>query len=106
MESLPDDLRAKAAEVSIVTADRPTPGQIEATGGEEDLVGLYEGISLTDRRVEDSGALPDLITLFRIPLLDSCDTRAELSREIRITILHELGHYFGFEEGDLEERGL
>ena len=106
LESLSEDLRARAAEVPIVTADRPTAEQIEQTGGDDDLLGIYEGISLPERRVDDSGTLPDRITLFRLPLLASCDTTAELRREIRITILHELGHYFGFGEGDLEERGL
>ncbi len=53
--------------------------------------------------MDDSGNLPDRITLFRIPLA-SCGTTADLRREIRITILHELGHFFGFGEGDLEDR--
>ena len=47
----------------------------------------------------------DRITLFRVPLMESCRTMEELREEIRITLLHELGHYFGFEENDLEERG-
>lgn len=106
VKSLPEELRIRAAEVPIVTAERPTPEQVELTGGDEDLVGIYEGISLPERRVDDSGTLPDRITLFRLPLLASCDTMADLRREIRITILHELGHFFGFGEGDLEDRGL
>lgn len=106
IESLPEDLRSPAVEVPVITADRPTAEQIELTGGHDDLVGIYEGISLPERRVDDSGNLPDRITLFRIPLMASCGTMADLRREIRITILHELGHFFGFGEGDLEDRGL
>jgi predicted Zn-dependent protease with MMP-like domain len=104
--SLPTDLKEKAKQVSVVAADRPTPEQIELTGGADDLVGLYEGVSLVDRRIGDSGDLPDRIMLFRVGLMESCDTMNELREEIRITILHELGHYFGFEENELEERGL
>lgn len=106
IRALPPDLREKARLVSIVAADRPTREQLELTGGANDLVGLYEGVSLVDRRVGDSGDLPDRITLFREGFRDSCATMDELREEIRITILHELGHYFGFEENELEERGL
>ncbi|MBN2158151.1 MAG: metallopeptidase family protein [Spirochaetes bacterium] len=106
LRSLPPDLKEKAKLVSIVAADRPTPEQIELSGGGNDLIGLYEGVSLVDRRIGDSGDLPDRISLFRDGFRDSCATMAELRKEIRITILHELGHYFGFEENELEERGL
>lgn len=106
LRALPPDLKEKAKLVSIVAADRPTLEQLELTGGADDLVGLYEGVSLVDRRVGDSGDLPDRITLFRAGLMDSCGSMKELREEIRITILHELGHHFGFEENELEERGL
>ena len=103
MESLAPDLREKAGKVTIIIADRPPRGE---TGGEEDLLGLYEGISLRDRHIDDMEAVADQITLFRIPLLDACGSEAELREEIRITIIHELGHYFGFEEDELLKRGL
>lgn len=104
--ALPPDLRAKAELVTVLTADRPTRQQLYDTGGVDDLLGLYEGISLTERHPEDSGTLPDRITLFRLNLADACESRKELCEEIRITILHELGHYFGFDEDYLENRGL
>ena len=104
--SLPPDLRAKAQLVTVVTADRPSPRQLEDTGGTDDLLGLYEGLSLPERHPEDSGTLPDRITLFRINLADTCADKEELRSEIRLTLLHELGHYFGFDEDYLEKQGL
>ncbi len=103
MKSLAPDLRARAEEVTIVIADRPPRGEIV---GDDDLLGLYEGISLKDRHIDDMEAVADRITLFRLPLLDACDNEEELHKEIRITIIHELGHYFGFEEDELLKRGL
>ncbi len=99
MEALDPDLRARAEEVTIVIADRPPRG-------DDDLLGLYEGISLPDRHIDDMEAVADRITLFRLPLLDTCDTTEELRKETRITLLHELGHYFGFDEDELLTRGL
>ena len=109
--SLPPDLRSKAEEVIFAVADRPSPEQSRSVGDEDDtdagdLLGLYEGISLIDRKIDDMPVLPDRITLFRIPFADMCRNERELREEIRLTIIHELGHFFGFEEGDLEERGL
>jgi len=59
-----------------------------------------------DRSIDDTLLAPDRITLFRIPFAEMCANERELREEIRLTIIHELGHFFGFEEGDLEERGL
>jgi predicted Zn-dependent protease with MMP-like domain len=109
--SLPSDLRSKAEEVIFAVSDRPSAEQLINVGDEEegdagDLLGLYEGVSLVDRKIDDMLVLPDRITLFRIPFAEMCRNERELREEIRLTIIHELGHFFGFEEGDLEERGL
>lgn len=107
LASLPGDLREKAGEVTVVAADRATREQLDgAGGGDDDLLGLYEGVNLVERRVGDMETVADRITLFRIPLMESCRTMEELREEIRITLLHELGHFFGFEENELEDRGL
>ncbi|MDH3298317.1 MAG: metallopeptidase family protein [Gemmatimonadota bacterium] len=68
------------------------------------LFGLYEGIPLTERGIEDV-LLPDRITIFRRSFLESCDTEAELVEEVRVTVLHEIGHFFGMDEDQLEELG-
>jgi predicted Zn-dependent protease with MMP-like domain len=69
-----------------------------------DLFGLYEGIPLPERG-DMAGELPDRITIFRIPLEEEFPDRADLEREIRITVLHEIGHYFGLDEVRLGELG-
>ena len=69
-----------------------------------DLFGLYEGTPLPERG-DMAGALPDRITIFRLPLEDEFDDPKVLEQEIRITVLHELGHYFGLDEDRLAELG-
>ncbi len=73
---------------------------------EDDLFGLYQGIPLTDRDSAYSLVIPDRITIFVGPLARSSATRQELDDQIRITILHELGHHLGFDEDGLESLGL
>jgi predicted Zn-dependent protease with MMP-like domain len=104
ISSLPDDLREQAETVLIVTADRPSKTQMEFPG-DDDLLGLYEGVPLNERRVDES-PIPDTITIFRKPLLEMCRNARELRAEIRITLIHELGHFYGFDEDELAERGL
>jgi len=105
LEALAPELRVMAEKVTIVTADRPSEYERDRTGA-EDLLGLYEGVSLTERRFDDMETVADVITLFRVPLMEICRTEKKIREEVRLTIIHELGHYFGFEEGELEARGL
>lgn len=104
IQSLPEDLREQARTVLIVTADHPSPEQTDPDDDDE-LLGLYEGIPLTERAAPET-ILPDRITLFRRPLLDLCATSRELRDEIRLTLIHELGHFFGFSENQLFRMGL
>ena len=69
-----------------------------------DLLGLYHGVPLPERG-DMAGALPDRISIYRIPLEESFPDPDELREEIRITVLHELGHYFGLDEDRLAELG-
>jgi predicted Zn-dependent protease with MMP-like domain len=69
-----------------------------------DLFGLYEGVPLPERG-DWAGSLPDRIRIFRLPLEETFDDPAELEEEIRITVLHELAHYFGIDEDRLAELG-
>jgi len=76
-----------------------------------DLCGSDAGVPLTERALEDTGEMPDSVHLYRMGILEeSADEdgrvdEAELERQIRITVLHEIGHHFGLSESDLEERG-
>ena len=96
LDSLPPDLAA-ALENIVVVIEEEHPD-------DADLFGLYEGIPLPDRG-DMAGELPDRITIFRIPLEEEFADPVELEREIRITVLHEIGHYFGLDEDRLAELG-
>ncbi len=68
-----------------------------------DLLGLYQGVAMTDQSVEDTGRTPDIIFLFRRPLLDYwCETEETLDHVVRHVLVHEIGHHFGFSDDDME----
>jgi predicted Zn-dependent protease with MMP-like domain len=69
------------------------------------LLGLYEGVALTERTHDYGGVLPDRITIFRGPLCDACETEEALAEEIYTTVVHEVAHHFGISEERLEELG-
>lgn len=103
---LPGDLRDDAEQVILEIADRPTPeqlGEMESRG--YTLLGLYEGVPLIYRSPDSVILHPDRITLFRLPIAALCRTEVELKAQIRKTLVHELGHYFGFNEDELRQRG-
>lgn len=96
LASLPPELRAAVRNVEISIEDEHPD--------DPDLLGLYEGVPLPERG-DWAGALPDRIRIFRVPLEESFPNPAELEREIRITVLHELAHYFGIDEERLDDLG-
>ncbi|HIF72658.1 MAG TPA: metallopeptidase family protein [Dehalococcoidia bacterium] len=93
--------------VSIIVADRPSPEQIRENnlGPHDTLYGLYEGVSLTERG-SYVPPLPDVITIFQEPIERSSRTDAELEDQVRSTVVHEVAHYFGFSDTELEKLGL
>jgi predicted Zn-dependent protease with MMP-like domain len=97
LDSLPDHLAAALRNVAVVVEDENPE--------EPDLYGLYEGIPLTERGGDVGGQLPDRISIYRRPLTEDFPDPAELEEEIRITVLHELAHYFGIGEERLDELG-
>lgn len=94
--SLPPDLRKAVQNVDISVEDELPE--------DPDCFGLYEGVPLPERG-DWAGAMPDRIRIFRLPLVESFPDPDELEREIRITVLHELAHYFGIDEDRLEDLG-
>lgn len=118
VESLPEGVRRLMEEVPVIVLDRPTSRMLDELGESEGedvsgdvLAGLHSGVPLTERSVESSGVLPDEIHLFREGIIELAggweqDGAAEkVSREIRITLLHEIGHHFGLDEDDLDRLG-
>lgn len=110
IESLPDPLKEVIAECAIIIeewADEETCERLGIDDIEDTPYGLYDGTPVGERLpTETTFLLPDRIYLFRGPLLEDFPDRDELADEIRITLIHELGHMIGFDEEDLEERGL
>lgn len=118
IESLPAKYRAVLDELPVVVLDEPTDEMLKDLGvepGEEEeardeLCGLHTGIALTERSVEGT-ELPTVIHLFRrgiVSLAGGWEQEGaddEVYEEVRITLLHEIGHHFGLEEGDLEGLG-
>lgn len=103
LQELPDELRAKLANVPILIADLPTPEQV-ADGLDPRLLGLFQGTPMS----EDSAVVPTVtnILLFRRNLERIALDDDHLAEEIRVTVLHETAHYFGLDEEDLERLGL
>ena len=69
------------------------------------ILGLYSGVALTSRDHDYGGFLPDTITIYREALMDVCDTEEQLRHEIRVTVLHEIGHHFGIDDHRLHDLG-
>ena len=108
LDRIPAEFQAAMKNVAIVVKDRPGPEADDDEGeadSEEGLYGLYQGIPLPDRSADDSGIPPDVIFLYQKPLEEDFPDREDLVREIEITIVHEIAHYFGFDEETLERYG-
>jgi predicted Zn-dependent protease with MMP-like domain len=105
LDGLPPELSSLLDNVAIVVEDWPERStQTDSGGPGETLYGLYEGVPLTERGDSYYGVLPDRITIFRGPL--ERDFRDhELEEQVRITVVHEIAHFFGFGEERLEELG-
>jgi predicted Zn-dependent protease with MMP-like domain len=96
LDELPQHIAAALENIAIVVEDEHPD--------DPDLFGLYQGVPLPERG-DMSGQLPDKISIYRIPLEQSFPDPGELEEEIRITVLHELGHYFGLDEERIAELG-
>jgi len=96
LDELPAELARALQNVAVVVEDEHSE--------DPDLFGLYHGVPLPERG-DMSGQLPDKISIYRIPLEESFPDPRELREEIRITVLHELAHYFGLDEDRIAELG-
>ena len=98
LDLLPDDMVDGIENVAFVTEDRPEDGSLG-------LLGLYQGIALTHREHYGFGELPDRIVLYREPLLSVSDDLDELRDQVHVTLVHEIGHYYGLDDEQLHELG-
>ena len=108
IDRLPRQFREQLRNVEFVVEDRPSEELLLAEDidpEEETLYGLYQGIPLPERSSLDPPLLPDKITIFAEPLLADFPDPEELREEIRLTVLHEIAHYFGMDEEEIEDLG-
>ncbi|OAV62681.1 metallopeptidase family protein [Enteractinococcus helveticum] len=98
LDALPDEMVGGLDNVVFAVEDRPEDGSL-------DLLGVYEGHALSGRADYGYMQLPDRIVLFREPLLAACTDTAYLREEVRVTLIHEIAHYYGIDDAQLHELG-
>jgi len=98
LDSIPDELLALVDNCVILVEEEPE-------GDDKDLLGLYDGVALTDRGDLWGGDLPDRILIFRGPTLRMCEDVEEVRDEVAITVVHEIAHHFGIDDDRLHALG-
>jgi predicted Zn-dependent protease with MMP-like domain len=98
LDGIPDEIARLIRNVVVLVEDDAPPD-------DPDLLGLYEGVALTERHGEPGVELPDRIFVFRRPLLAWCEDEQQLTEEVRITVVHEVAHHFGIDDDRLHELG-
>ncbi len=98
LDGIPDEIAALISNVVVLVED-------EAPADDPELLGLYDGVALTEREANYAAQLPDRIFLYRGPLLAMCDSAEQLEEEVRITVVHEVAHHFGIDDERLHELG-
>jgi predicted Zn-dependent protease with MMP-like domain len=96
LDGLPEELGQVMRNVAVTVEHDPGP---------PGLLGLYEGVPLTDRTTQYAGVLPDRITIYRRAICAICRTEQEVADEVRRTVIHEVGHHFGIDDTRLRELG-
>ena len=104
LEQIPDTFRDAMQNIAIVVEDTPSTEQLADVEAEptDTLLGLYEGTPLTERQWDDGNRLPDKITLFQWPIEDASSDDDDVVVAIGETLIHEIGHYFGLSEDEIE----
>jgi predicted Zn-dependent protease with MMP-like domain len=97
LDTIPPELTAAMDNVVVLVED--------AHDAEPDLLGLYEGVALTERTSDYGGVLPDRITVYRDPILALCADEDEVVHEVAVTVVHEVAHHFGIDEDTLHDLG-
>ena len=107
IQKIPDEFRQHLENILITVQKRPSREILEEMGlpPDEDLLGIFQGTSQTERSITEPPLYPDTILLFQEPLQECCETLEELEEEIEITIVHEIAHAMGIDEERLIELG-
>jgi predicted Zn-dependent protease with MMP-like domain len=98
LDALPDDMVEGLENVVFVTEARPEDGSL-------DVLGLYDGVALTERGQYGFGELPDRIILYRESLLEIAEDLDDLKDQIHVTLVHEIAHFYGIGDAELHQLG-
>ena len=96
LDELPEELGRLMRNVAVTVEHNPGP---------PGLLGLYQGVPLTNRTTQYAGVLPDRITIYRLAICRVCRTQDEVREQVRRTVIHEVGHHFGIDDDRLRELG-
>ena len=97
LDEVPDELTRLMDNVVVLVEERDP--------ADPSLLGLYEGVALTERGHDYGGMLPDRITLYRRAILDVCETEEDVVEEVAVTVVHEIAHHFGIDDARLHDLG-
>lgn len=105
LDELPRRFRRKMRNIAVVVESEPSQELLEEMGlwPDRTLLGLYQGIPLTERGFSYGNVLPDRITIFQKPIEAMCRTQDEIKQAVKDTVVHEVGHYFGLDDDQIEE---
>ncbi len=108
LDDLPEEFAAQLDNVAVVIEDEPSPALLRSLGlrpGRDTLFGLYQGVPLHQRGSGYGNVLPDKISIFYRSLLRACPTVEALRDEVRRTLIHEIGHFFGLDDAAIRRLG-
>src|SRR5437870_2697259 len=107
IRELPEEFRNKLENVAVIIEDYPSEELRQQMGlsPEDTLFGLYEGVPLTERAFFAQPLYPDRILIFQRAIEDECDSPEEVKEELKITLVHEIAHFFGMDDDYLEDLG-
>ena len=99
LDEIPEEIAALVQNLVVLVEEEPPDDE------PADLLGMYDGVALTERDSSVALQLPDRVFIFRGPLMDFCQSEDELVREVRITVVHEIAHHFGIDDARLHDLG-
>src|ERR1039458_9186012 len=102
LDSLPEEFRIRIRNVAVLVEDFP-PGQTLSSHPKKLLLGLFRGVPMTKKSVFALSTGPDYVVLYQKNIEAVCSTEAEIREQIRRTVIHEFGHYFGMDEEQLKD---
>ena len=105
LQALPQEFQERLGNIEVVVEDEPTVEKLAEAGLEsgDSLLGLYEGVPLTERDTDYGLVLPDKISIFQKPIEDACWSEWEIKSEVQRVVQHEIAHHFGLDDERLDE---